>query len=142
MFLGRLAVVQLTEATGLERATWELVEPLGYQSPTLAVTVTAPAGFITDFASVPRIPIAYELAGDLAEDCATIHDFCYATGCVSRETADLLLREMMGERGFGWLRRWSIYAAVRAFGGSHYVEPKDPPSEVPAHQEAPPGSVT
>ena len=42
---------------------WELVKPLTFKSSRIGV-VTVPAGYVTDFASVPRLPVAYLLTGD------------------------------------------------------------------------------
>lgn len=120
-FTANLVVEQLTEANNNDLATWELMQPFGFESRLYGVSVTAPAGFVTDFASVPRVPICFEIDGDIAQDCAVIHDYCYATGCVARNIADLLLEEMMRLRNFNEAQVLSIYYAVRDFGDSHYT---------------------
>lgn len=125
-FTSNLVVEQLTEANTNDLATWKLMAPFGFESGLYALTVTAPAGFITDFASVPRVPICFEIDGDIAQDCAVIHDYCYATGCVMRVQADLLLEEMMTLRNFSPLQVQSIFLAVRAFGASHYTATPHP----------------
>ena len=55
---------------------WILNEPLIFQSDILG-NVTAPAGFYTDFASVPRIPIFYMIYGGRAHHEGIIHDLLY-----------------------------------------------------------------
>ena len=46
-----------------------------------------PTEFETDFASVPRVPFAYLLAGDTAHKSAVFHDFLYEQQ-VDRKWAD------------------------------------------------------
>lgn len=102
---------------------WRLQAPLVYESDVAGRTFCAPEGFITNFASVPRVPVAYWLAGDTARSAAVIHDYLYSTGCVSREMADEVLLEAMAVTGIPFWRRWPMYWAVRAFGGQHYCAP-------------------
>lgn len=131
-FLNQLRVEQVREGRGMLCALWQLTSDLRYYSDRQQMMILVPEGFITDFASVPRVPIAYWLNGGVAESCATLHDFCYSTGCVSRATADALLEEAMKERGFGWVQRRTIWAFVRAFGGGHYT--KEPISSAAASE--------
>ena len=46
-------------------------------SPMLKDTITVPTGFLTDFASVPRMPFVFLLFGDVAHEAAVIHDYLY-----------------------------------------------------------------
>lgn len=121
-FTTPLKVELMKEDDGIHRALWCLTEPLRYTRGTefLARTFVVPAGFLTDFASVPRVPIVWELDGDIAEDCATLHDWLYSTGLLSRSEADYTLRIAMQEQGFGWARRWSLWLGVRLFGAEFY----------------------
>jgi hypothetical protein len=80
------------------------------------MTFTVPKGFVTNFASVPRIPIIYELAGDTASDAATVHDFLYSTHPVSRSMADAVLREASDVTAVPDWRRQLMWAGVRVFG--------------------------
>jgi hypothetical protein len=121
-FIGTLQVEQVGEGSLEGNALWRLLQPFGYRPDRGITAIIAPAGFITDFATVPRIPLAFEVVGDLAQGPATLHDFMYSNGFVSRKRADDLLREMMQSCGYSWLQCWSVWAAVRAFGGSHYVK--------------------
>jgi hypothetical protein len=137
-FLDPLRVELVKDGRGLGGSLWRLTAPLRYESERRGLTFNIPEGFLTDFASVPRVPIAYWIDGGIAESCATLHDFCYSTGCVPRAIADRVLEEAMKERGFGWVRRWTIWAGVRAFGGPHY-QPHPLKVEIkPAQEEAPP----
>lgn len=104
------------------RALWELLAPLVYHSDHLAATITVPVGFVTDFASVPRLPLAYLMAGDTAHEAAVVHDWLYTSHEVDRATADAVFAEAMrvsdpsAPAGLMWL-------AVRVAGGGSWRAP-------------------
>ncbi|MBK8893737.1 MAG: DUF1353 domain-containing protein [Propionivibrio sp.] len=118
-FVTPLVVTLLDDAANEGRGEWRLFEPFAYVSDKIGV-VSVPAGFQTDFASVPRAPVMFWLAADSAHQAAVIHDYLYATASVSRADADDVLLEAMEAEGVPAWRRWGMYLAVRAFGGSHY----------------------
>jgi hypothetical protein len=97
-----------------------LTAPLVYQSDVAKMTFTVPAGFITDLASVPRVPIAYLLAGGTSNEASVVHDFIYSTHPVDRATADAVLKEASAVTGVPAWRRWIMWAGVRLGGGSHW----------------------
>lgn len=99
---------------------WILAEPLIYQSDVALETFTVPAGFQTDLASVPRLPLVYLLAGDCAREAAVVHDWLYSTHLVDRATADAVLREASAVTGVPAWRRWLMWMGVRAGGASHW----------------------
>lgn len=101
-------------------ATWRLNEPLVYQSDVAKITITVPAGFVTDLASTPRWPFVFELAGGVANMASVIHDYAYSTHIVDRATADAILREASAVSGVSWLTRQAMYVGVRVFGWSHW----------------------
>lgn len=80
-----------------------------------------PTGFVTDFASVPRLPFAYMLFGDTAHRAAVLHDYLYSLGKCKREYADFVLMSAMQADGQGWFMRKAMWLGVRLFGGSHFV---------------------
>lgn len=95
--------------------TWVLLEPLVYQGKRESFTV--PAGFVTDFASVPRVATwlvprfgRYTLA-------AVLHDWllevAIGQGLVSSRDADGLFRRVMRELGVPPVRRWLMWTGVR-----------------------------
>lgn len=90
--------------------------PFRYQSDVASQTFTAPVGFYTDFASVPRIGIIYAMLGDTAHEPAVIHDWLYYSGLVPRDMADQVLLEAMCVIGLPAWRRWPIYWGVRLGG--------------------------
>ena len=75
-----------------------------------------PAGFQTDFNSVPRglwnffPPWEYPEAG-------VVHDFLYhAPEWESRASADYAHRRVLELLGAGWFKRWSAWLMLRLFG--------------------------
>lgn len=120
-FVTDLSVRLVDDIENEGRGKWELCLPLIYESDIAGKTLTVPLGFKTDFASVPRLPVAYLLAGDTAHESAVVHDFLYTSGDFSRATADDVLLEAMAVTGIPAWRRYTIYYAVRAFGSSHFT---------------------
>jgi hypothetical protein len=100
---------------------WILAVALAYESDVAGITITVPAGFQTDLASVPRLPLVFLLAGDCAREAAVVHDYLYSTHLVERGTADAVLREASACTGVPAWRRWLMWAGVRLFGGSHWT---------------------
>ncbi|TFV89500.1 DUF1353 domain-containing protein [Blastococcus sp. CT_GayMR16] len=99
----------------IDASRWATVDPLVYRGRRDRFVV--PAGFRTDFASVPRVVTwlvprfgAYTLA-------AILHDWLCTeglrTGAVTSRQADGLFRRVMRESGVPVLRRWLMWAGVR-----------------------------
>jgi hypothetical protein len=103
------------------RQKFILTKPLRFTLSTNGgrVGVTVPAGFPTDFASVPRPlwPI-FPPAGPWCE-AAVVHDYLYSSRACSRFLADALFRECMAHCGVPVWRRMLMYYAVRVFGRRH-----------------------
>lgn len=100
----------------------KLTAPLIYASARLDRVITVPAGFETDFASVPRLPLVYLLAGNTARKSAVLHDYLYRHHeMCSRADADAVFDEAMGVTGQPWWRRKLMWAGVRLFGGTPYA---------------------
>lgn len=95
---------------------WRLDEDLRYQSNVLANVVTVPAGFVTDFATVPRLPVVYLAFDGYGDRAAVVHDFLYRQGEISRETCDKVFYEALLADGVSKWRASLMYAAVRVFG--------------------------
>ena len=69
--------------------------------------INVPAGFVTDFASVPRfLPIMYALCGNKVHEAAVIHDYLYRMTNISRKRCDWIFDDAMkAEKQPAW-RRW------------------------------------
>jgi hypothetical protein len=128
-FLSALDTRLVNEQKGL----WALLHPLVYFSDTLGRTVTVPAGFVTDYASVPRLPLVYLAAGGKGDRAAVVHDWAYSTQMVDRATADAVLREALLACGYSPMLAGAFYAAVRAFGASHWNAPNQPQPAIVAN---------
>ena len=104
----------------LDDGRWKLTAPLIYSSSLANQVFTVPKGFVTDFASVPRLPIVFALFGDTSHEAATVHDWLYSTKPVNRKVADAILREASKASGIPAWRRWPMWLGVRLFGGSFW----------------------
>ena len=91
-----------------------------YNLPEGVGTVTIPEGFVTDFASVPRLPFMFWLLGDRADYAALIHDYLYATAKFPRAKCDAIFRHVAGWEGVGWLARWTMWTGIRVGGWASY----------------------
>jgi Protein of unknown function (DUF1353) len=107
------------QVQAIDDNTWVMLSPLSYDSDHLGRLVTVPKGFVTDFASVPRLPVAFMLEGDRAHMPAVIHDFLYSSDCLKAD-ADLVLAEAMTVTGQPWWRVKMFYWGVRMFGETSY----------------------
>jgi hypothetical protein len=100
-----------------KKIQWKPDEP-GSHLPTVSV----PVGFVTDFASIPRV--AWSILppdGDYTYP-AVVHDYLYWSQKTTREDADKVFQMMMKEFGIGASVITAIYTAVRAGGGSAWAE--------------------
>lgn len=115
-----------------EGVMWELlapfiviVNPHGENQRIIRV----PSGFMTDFASVPRLPLVYLAYGNKAHLPAVAHDFLYREGGTEsdREFADLVFLNGMlgtvvpsGDNSLTEQDAQAMYSGVRLFGGEHF----------------------
>lgn len=111
MFVTQLCCKQI------EDDLWETTAPLVYDAGRHGV-FTVPVGFRTDFASVPRAPIAWWFCGGKGEAAAVVHDWLYRKGGVSKDTADRVFYMGLRDMGIGPFRAGVMYRAVWA-GGWH-----------------------
>jgi hypothetical protein len=82
--------------------------------------VTVPVGFVTDFASVPRILWWAIPPWGPYSRAAVVHDYAYRFGSMPRAAADLNFLRMMSACGVGFATRTALYVGVRLFGGAYY----------------------
>lgn len=116
-WIGRLAVALVQDD---ESGLWEHLEPLGFDSLVAGRIITVPVGDTTDFCSVPRVPLVYEMLGNRARRAGAVHDRLYKSHELTREMADKVLREMLMADGVDEIEAQAFYLAVRMFGGSHW----------------------
>lgn len=107
--------------------TWELIAPLRYRTLVFGVPVIieAPVGLRTDFASIPRVPIAWWLTKGVMVRPAVIHDFLYGRRIYQRATCDRIFLEAGESLGVARPLRTGMYAAVRVGGGPSYNANKE-----------------
>jgi hypothetical protein len=79
--------------------------------------VNVPYGFVTDFASIPRIFWTLLPRDGQYTYAAIVHDYLYWNQTTSREDADKVFRAVMYEFGVSAAHVTAIFAAVRAGGG-------------------------
>lgn len=105
--------------------TWSLSAPLLYESDrgiNGKYIIAVPKGFVTDLASVPRLPLAYLVAGGMADKAAVVHDFLYENAIGTKEQADLIFLEAMKASGVSAWRRRLMYWAVCLGGKGKFKE--------------------
>lgn len=80
------------------RQLYRLHSTVVYESDLLNTRIYVPAGYITDLASVPKLPLLWLMAGGSGAEAAVIHDYLYSTHAVAgrpvtRSEADAVFRE-------------------------------------------------
>ena len=109
--------VVVRELPGDEGSRWQLVEPLSYAGR--AESFVVPAGFTTDFASVPQALTWLVPRYGRYTKAAILHDFLWRRcreGRFDWSDADGILRRAMRELDVPFLRRWLMWGAVRLAG--------------------------
>lgn len=99
-----------------DNKAWVLVEDLRYSIGTTGVTIVVPAGFVTDFASIPKPLWWWFSPHDFYSKAAVVHDYLYWTQRCTREQADNLLLIAMQESDVSPVKRKAVYLGVRAGG--------------------------
>lgn len=86
-------------------------------------TLIVDSGFSFDGASIPEL--LYSFIGDPYSGryvrAAFIHDCLYASELLPRKECDSIFLEIMKEHGVNWLKRNSMYLAVRVGGKEVWV---------------------
>lgn len=131
-----LPLVKFESALDLEWIdghNWRVIQPFYYDTavslrglpigppPEECTRIRVPAGFVTDFASIPRALWSLLPPTGKYGRAAVIHDLLYRTpGLATRGEADRVLLEAAKVCGCGWLVCSTIYAGVRAGGWLSY----------------------
>src|SRR5262245_53342865 len=101
----------------MEGDDWEVLDHFSAMVDDKEITV--PGGYFTDLASVPRLPLAYLVAGGRAPKSAVLHDYLYATQA-GRDYADKVFLAAMKAEGINRFLARAMYWAVRGFGEGPY----------------------
>ena len=106
--------------------TWRLEQP--YERETSIGTITVPAGFETDFASIPRTVRRRFPQWEGWTGAAIVHDWLYRTqppGVDRRKADDVMLELMLADQVvYGDAR--GIHWAVRGFGDAAWRGHQEP----------------
>lgn len=84
--------------------------------------IEVPVGFVTNFASIPRIFWPLISPVDKHAKASVIHDFLYFYGLYSRRECDLIFKEALEVLS---VKKWKIfcmYWAVRLFGWGSWLK--------------------
>jgi hypothetical protein len=91
-------------------------------------TIRVPAGFVTDYCSVPSIPFVHELLGDIGKRAGVVHDYLYSRivapelRALGRAWADRVLYYGLRAQGIGAIKAQLMWSAVR-LAGCRYFQP-------------------
>jgi len=100
------------------RNLWRVLEPFEYYVGSLDSNdiITVEEGFVTNFASVPRVfwPILSPV--DSHGKAGVVHDYCYYKGLYTRKRSDEIFLEGLRVLDTPEWKALSMYQAVRAFG--------------------------
>lgn len=134
----RIELVEGQDQSNDGRGSWRMCERFGVYSEVLRRELWTPAGFVTDLASIPRLPLVFLRYGDRAHRAVVPHDQLYTTHEVDRLTADNVFLELMLATNVPPDIAHEMFRAVRMFGGRHWDEPGQPQILAVAQQlEAP-----
>jgi len=97
---------------------WKLIKEFDYDIgfEGSGDTIHVPAGFVTDFASVPFIFWSLLPPWGKYGKAAIIHDFCYQSHCRCRAMSDYIFKEAMGILNVPKWKIFVMYWFVRIFG--------------------------
>jgi hypothetical protein len=98
LFLSRLSVTEVAEGLwSLDKPFYAIVE----HKDGSRVEVIIPENFITDFCSVPRIPIAWLLYGGIGNRAGVLHDALYSAW------KRIIVRNMETNTAYEVTRSWA-----------------------------------
>ena len=107
-----------------------LLERFRYQTPDTGEIIEAEKGFITDFASIPRLFRVLVTGNDNTKKPAVIHDKGYRekqqhrswwARYNARKRQDKIMYMGMKENGVAWWKRHAVYRAIRGGGAFAWV---------------------
>lgn len=102
-------------------------EALYYISKALTTWIV-PRGFITDFASIPRLLRWVFNINGKSRRAAVLHDYLYVMQITTRAEADAMFLEALEACGVDWATRQSMYLGVRSGGWIYWNKRSKPGS--------------
>ena len=120
--MSRFTTTLKTEQT--DRRTYTLLADLVLADDDERV-ITVPAGFTTDFASIKVLHnaflfVLFALVSGYGNYAATVHDWLYEHGSLTRNEADAVLYRALRAEGVARWRAWLMWAGVRIGGAKQY----------------------
>jgi hypothetical protein len=103
---------------------WKVYEPFEYhvgEYPSDEI-VSVPVGFVTNFASVPRIFWTLISPVDKHGKAAVVHDYLYKIGYVTQKRCDKIFREALIVLNTPSWKVFCMYWSVRLFGWYRWNE--------------------
>jgi len=95
---------------------------LTYSIGTTGVSVEVLGGFVTDFASIPRLLWSLAPPHGTYTRAAIVHDYLYWVQDCTRGEADAILLDAMEESDVWAPLRYAIYLGVRLFGWNAWAD--------------------
>lgn len=99
-----------------------LLEPMTYMVGATGIGITVPAGFVTDYASIPERLWSLYSPHDQYSRAAIVHDYLYWSQLCTRPQADNLFMIAMKESGVPENTRQNVYAGVHLFGKASWTD--------------------
>lgn len=96
----------------LNSIMWQVEDRVRYEGRDQQFEI--PAGFFTDFATVPRLVVWLVPRYGSYTRAAILHDWLIVSKAVPRHQADGIFRRVLRELGVSLVRRWFMWAGVRA----------------------------
>lgn len=98
-----------------------LLEPFKYVAPVSGEVIVVPAGFVTDFASIPG-PLQRAFGPSIHDLPAVVHDYLYWRQSCSRTQADEIFYVALQRVGVSRMDRFWIHMGLMARGEAAYKE--------------------
>ena len=107
-----------------DRRTYKLLDDLVLADEEQR-TIIVPTGFVTDFASIQVLHnaflfVLFALVAGYGNYAATVHDWLYEHGSLTRKEADAVLYRALRAEGVARWRAWLMWAGVRIGGAKQY----------------------
>jgi len=123
--------IRFRKKEGGAKVDWfEVVEPCLVRVVGPTLTIIIPAGYVTNFASIPRFFWLLIAPHGLIANGAVVHDFMYESRAFedyldsrsARLLADTIFLANMKQSGVRAFHAYFFYLAIRAFGRSWWMK--------------------